>query len=161
MYGYSYMHIYSTRTRMHSGTGSFTSCAGPAGVSDQTEFLISRSHAPSARARRVFNVVLDSGHFRAGRSYRVERRRVLGHELLYCVNGSGYVASNRGRFRVEPCHLAWLSGFSAQWADENTPTSSSSRDFKRHTGSCPSEYRRERSSTANGKSVSYTFAQGS
>ena len=87
----------------------------------QTEFLISRSHAPSARARRVFNVVLDSGHFRASRGYRVERRRVPGHELLYCVNGSGYVASARRRFRVEPSHLAWLSGFSAQWADESMP----------------------------------------
>ncbi len=115
------MNIYSLTTQMHSGAGSFMSCAAPAGVSDQTEFLISRSHSPSARARRVFNVVLDSGHFRAGRSYRVERRRVPGHELLYCVNGSGYVASDRGRFRVEPFHLAWLSGFSAQWADEDTP----------------------------------------
>ena len=95
--------------------------AAPAGVPDQTEFLISRSHAPSARARRVFNVVLHFGHFRASRSYRVERRRVAGHELLYCVNGSGYVASDRRRFRVEPFHLAWLSGYSAQWADENMP----------------------------------------
>ena len=115
------MNIYSLTTQMHSGAGSSMSCAAPAGVSDQTEFLISRSHSPSARARRVFNVVLDSGHFRAGRSYRVERRRVPGHELLYCVNGSGYVASDRGLFRVEPFHLAWLSGFSAQWADEDTP----------------------------------------
>ena len=119
--------------RVHSGTGLFMSCAAPAEASDQTEFLISRSHAPSARARRVFNVVLDSGHFRAGRGYRVERRRVPGHELLYCVNGSGYVASDKGRFRVEPFHLVWLSGFSAQWADENTPWRSSgcaSRDIR-------------------------------
>ena len=121
MYGYSHHEYLFHRTQMHSGAGSFMSCAAPAGVSDQTEFLISRSHSPSARARRVFNVVLDSGHFRAGRSYRVERRRVPGHELLYCVNGSGYVASEKGRFRVEPFHLVWLSGFSAQWADEITP----------------------------------------
>ena len=95
--------------------------ASPAGIPHQTEFLVSRSHAPSVRARRVFNVVLDSGHFRANPGYRVERRRVSGHELLFCVNGGGYVASDRGRFRLEPFHLAWLSGFSAQWADENTP----------------------------------------
>ena len=95
--------------------------AAPAGVPDQTEFLISRSHAPSARAGRVFNVVLDFGHFRASSGYRVERRRVPGHELLYCVSGSGFVASDKRRFRVEPCNLAWLSGFSAQWADENIP----------------------------------------
>jgi AraC-like DNA-binding protein len=95
--------------------------AVPAGVPDQTEFLISRAHVPSARARRVFNVVLHFGHFRASRSYRIERRRVAGHELLYCVNGSGYVASDRRRFRVEPSHLAWLSGYSAQWADEDMP----------------------------------------
>ena len=36
-----------------------------------------------------------------------------------------------------------------------------SRDFKRHTGYCPSEYRRERSSAANGKVCSYAFAEGS
>jgi hypothetical protein len=70
MYGYSYMNSYAHRTQRHSEAGSFMSCAASAGVSDQTEFLISRSHSPSARARRVFNVVLDSGHFRAGRSYR-------------------------------------------------------------------------------------------
>ena len=34
-----------------------------------------------------------------------------------------------------------------------------SRDFKRHTGSCPSEYRKERSSNANGKSDSYPLAE--
>lgn len=93
----------------------------PAGSPAQTEFLISRSHAPSAKARRVFNVVLDAGHFRANPGYRVERRRVCGHELLFCVSGRGYVASDSGRFRVEPFHLAWLSGFSARWADEHTP----------------------------------------
>jgi hypothetical protein len=54
-------------------------------------------------------------------SSRVEWRRVHGHELLYCVNGSGYVASDRGRFRVEPSHLAGLSGFGARWAGGNTP----------------------------------------
>jgi transcriptional regulator GlxA family with amidase domain len=34
-----------------------------------------------------------------------------------------------------------------------------SRDFKRHTGSCPSEYRRERASTGNGKGKSHALAE--
>jgi AraC-like DNA-binding protein len=33
-----------------------------------------------------------------------------------------------------------------------------SRDFKRHTGSCPSEYRKERSSTTTGQSRNYALA---
>lgn len=88
------------------------------GVSGRTQLLISRSHVPSATARRVFNVVFRSGHFRASRSHRVERRGAPGHEFFYCLSGSGYVLSERKRFRVDPFHLAWLSGLSAHWADQ-------------------------------------------
>ena len=48
-------------------------------------------------------------------------RRVSGHELLYCVSGSGYVVSGGDDFALEPFQLAWLSGFSAHGPDENTP----------------------------------------
>ena len=60
---------------------------------DEAESLVTRSHEPTATARHVFNVVLNSGHFRVSRKHRVDERRVSGHELLYCVNGSGYVVS--------------------------------------------------------------------
>jgi AraC-like DNA-binding protein len=115
------MHIYSSATETMCMTRSFVNDATSAGDANEAGHLVTWSHAPSARARRVFNVVLDFGHFRASSGYRVERRRVPGHELLYCVSGSGFVASDKRRFRVKPCDLAWLSGFNAQWADENMP----------------------------------------
>jgi AraC-like DNA-binding protein len=121
LHHYTYMNIYSTGPRSFRIGRALSSEEMRAGVPDQTEHLVSRSHQPSATARQVFNVVLNSGHFRASRSYRVDGWRVSGHELIYCVKGSGYVVSGLRRFRVEPAHLAWLSGFSAQWADENTP----------------------------------------
>jgi AraC-like DNA-binding protein len=89
----------------------------------ETEVLLSCSHIPATAARRIFNVVLRSGHFRASRGHRMERRRLTGHEFLYCVEGSGYVLSGGRRFRVEPSHVAWLSGYGpcAHCADETLP----------------------------------------
>jgi AraC-like DNA-binding protein len=108
------MNIYSFRTEMMPGTRSFASEATSVGFADETDYLVARSHEPLATSRQVFNVVLNSGHLRAGRNYRVDGRGVSGHELLYCVAGAGYVESGRRRFRLEPFQLAWLSGFSAQ-----------------------------------------------
>ena len=69
---------------------------------ERTPLLRSRTQVPSATARRVFNVVLRSGHFRVPRSHRVERQILPGHELLYCVSGTGYVLSESRPFRVDP-----------------------------------------------------------
>lgn len=85
---------------------------------DRTRTLISRSHFPSSTARRVFNVVLCSGHFRSEGGERLERPMTPGHEFLYCLSGSGYVLSERKQFRLNPFELAWLSGPSAHWADQ-------------------------------------------
>jgi AraC family transcriptional regulator of arabinose operon len=78
---------------------------------------MSRSHVPSATARQVFNVVLRSGHFRFQPGAELDRRAPGSHEFFYCLNGSGYVLSERKQFRVNPFDLAWLSGPRAHWAD--------------------------------------------
>ncbi|MGA7882585.1 MAG: AraC family transcriptional regulator [Terrimicrobiaceae bacterium] len=106
---------------MPSETRSFAGGMASVAASDEAESLVTRSHEPTATARHVFNVVLNSGHFRVSRNHQVDERRVSGHQLLYCVNGSGYVVSGGRRFRLEPFQFAWLSGFSAHGANENAP----------------------------------------
>jgi AraC-like DNA-binding protein len=72
--------------------------------------LATCSHSPSGVARRVFNVVLQSGHFRAQPGCRLERRDLPGHQLLYLLEGSGYVLCNGTRFRMQRSDVVWLSG---------------------------------------------------
>jgi AraC-like DNA-binding protein len=115
------MNIYSIGANETCGAPAFEGAMAPARVVDEKEYSVIRSHAPSATARQVFNVVLNSGHFRASPNYREDGRRISGHELLYCVSGSGYVVSGRRHFRLRPYQLAWLSGFSDRWAGERTP----------------------------------------
>ena len=106
------MYIYSERNELVSGN------AARAEASDRMRVNICRSHVPSATARRVFNVVLRSGHFWSQPGERLERGVTGGHEFFYCLNGSGYVFSERKQFRVNSFDLAWLSGPSAHWADQ-------------------------------------------
>jgi AraC-like DNA-binding protein len=109
------MYIYSPRTEFmpknaplaRNGTAKW----------ERTQILSSRSHVPSATARRLFNVVLGSGHF-LSRGGEREPRGTTGHEFIYCLRGSGYVLSGSKQFRVDPSELAWLSGPSAHWANE-------------------------------------------
>jgi AraC-like DNA-binding protein len=92
-----------------------------AGAVPARRLAISSVQFSSGTARRIFNVVLRSGHFRVDGSDRIERRGVSEHELLYCLSGSGDVFSGKKRFRVEPFHLAWLSGFGAHWEERGLP----------------------------------------
>jgi AraC-like DNA-binding protein len=110
------MYIYSDRPETVKGGEAMR--RNGTEVPDRTRTLISRSHFPSSTARRVFNVVLCSGHFRAEGGERLERPVTPGHEFLYCLRGSGYVLSERKQFRVNPFELAWLSGPSDHWADQ-------------------------------------------
>ncbi len=114
------MNIYSAKTTTCFPTPA---AADPmsTGLEEEPEILASYGHHPSAMARRLFNVVLCSGHFRAWPGYRFERRRMCGHELLFCVGGSGHVLSERGRLRLESFELAWLPEASTCWAREGAP----------------------------------------
>src|SRR5262245_43659474 len=109
------MNIYSPQQEVPPRNATVRSDGAPA--SDRTQMLISRSHVPSATARRVFNVVLCSGHFRRVGD-QARERRVTGHEFFYCLRGSGVVLSEGKPFRVDASDFAWLSGLSAHWADQ-------------------------------------------
>ena len=110
---YSMMNIYSDVMEMdRKGPGLRTNGVEAA---EQLPLFTSCSHAPSPTARRVFNVVLHSGHFQSQPGEPLERRAAWGHEFFYCLNGSGYVFSESKQFRVNPFDLAWLSGLSGHW----------------------------------------------
>jgi AraC-like DNA-binding protein len=113
---YSYMNIYSERTDLLKRINDWR----PVRSAHAVEVLVSYSHTPSAVARRVFNVVLQSGHFRASRGCRMERCQALEHELLYCVNGRGSVFLPGRQFRVRPSNVVWLSG-NSYWTAETEP----------------------------------------
>ena len=76
----------------------------------ETEFLVSCYHTPSETVRRIFNVVLRAGHLRAAPDYRIERRHLPGHDLLFCLRGSGFILSADRRYQVREDELAWISG---------------------------------------------------
>jgi AraC-like DNA-binding protein len=111
------MYIYSQRLRIKVSAEKKTA----AGAIPTTRLAISSVRSSLGTARRIFNVVLRSGHFRADGGHRIERRGVSEHELLYCLSGSGDVFSGKKRFRIEPFHLAWLSGFGAHWEERGLP----------------------------------------
>ena len=87
-------------------------------ATDRPSIFTSRLHVPSLMARRVFNVVLRSGHFWSRAGERVDRRVTAGHEFFYCLSGSGYVLSETKQFQVNASELVWLSGLSAYWANQ-------------------------------------------
>jgi AraC-like DNA-binding protein len=109
------MNIYSPRTKLTLEN----TVLGRNGADRprQTRIPVSRSHLPSATARRIFNVVLRSGHFLFQGGER-EWRVTPGHEFFYCLRGRGCVLSEKRLFRVDPFELAWLSGPTAYWADQ-------------------------------------------
>ena len=89
----------------------------------ETEFLVSCYHTPSEAVRRIFNVVLRAGHLRAAPDYRIERRHLPGHDLLFCLRGSGFILSADRRYQVREDELAWISGYHphAHWAYPEDP----------------------------------------
>ena len=90
---------------------------------NRTEFIASYYHTPSEMARRLFYIVVRSGHLRAAPDYHVERDHLPGHDLLLCLSGRGFVISRNRRFRVSKGELAWISGYQphAHWADPRSP----------------------------------------
>jgi AraC family transcriptional regulator, arabinose operon regulatory protein len=89
----------------------------------KTEFLVSCYHTPSEAVRRIFNVVLRAGHLRAAPDYRIERRHLPGHDLLFCLSRTGFILSANRRYQVREDELAWISGYHphAHWAKPEDP----------------------------------------
>lgn len=74
-------------------------------------------------AKDIFVVVLRAGHLQAAPDYRIERRVCAGHDLLLCIQGSGWISIKGRAFRVAPRQLAWLDGHHphAHWAEPRHP----------------------------------------
>lgn len=62
--------------------------------------------------------ILRAGHIQAGEHFHVQRQAVVGHELIYCLNGSGFIRLEEKRYEVKTGCLAWLP---VRWPHEHFP----------------------------------------
>lgn len=62
--------------------------------------------------------ILRAGHIQAGEHFHVQRQSVVGHELIYCLNGSGFIRLEEKRYEVKTGCLAWLP---VRWHHEHFP----------------------------------------
>lgn len=62
--------------------------------------------------------ILRAGHIRAGEQFHVRRQSVVGHELIFCLNGSGFIRVENRLYEVKKGCLAWLP---VRWPHEHFP----------------------------------------
>ena len=89
----------------------------------QTQFLQSYFNTPDDFVKETFVHVLRAGHVKASPGYRVDRRFCMGHDLIYCTSGKGYVRLNGKEHTIEKSELLWIDGRNphAHWADSSDP----------------------------------------
>jgi AraC-like DNA-binding protein len=88
-----------------------------------TKHILSLFHTPSPAAREIFYCVVRAGWVHTAPDYRIERNCCSGHELLYCLNGAGFVRSHGRTHAVEKGCMAWIDGYHrhAHWAHQGRP----------------------------------------
>lgn len=52
--------------------------------------------------------ILRAGHIRSAASFHIRRQSVAGHELIFCLNGSGFIRLENQLHQVTKGNLAWL-----------------------------------------------------
>lgn len=62
--------------------------------------------------------ILRAGHIRAADNFHVSRQSVVGHELIFCLNGSGFIRLENTLHEVKKGNLAWLP---VRWPHEHFP----------------------------------------
>lgn len=62
--------------------------------------------------------ILRAGHIRAADNFHVRRQSVAGHELIFCLNGSGFIRLENNLHEVKKGNLAWLP---VRWPHEHFP----------------------------------------
>ncbi|HKM98661.1 MAG TPA: AraC family transcriptional regulator [Buttiauxella sp.] len=62
--------------------------------------------------------VLRAGHIRTANNFHVHRQSVVGHELIFCLNGSGFIRLDNKVHEVKTGTLAWLP---VRWPHEHFP----------------------------------------
>jgi AraC family transcriptional regulator, arabinose operon regulatory protein len=75
----------------------------------ETEFLTNLYATPADWQRDLFHSVVRGGHLRAGYEHRIQRETYPGHELIYCLNGRGWVQVNGKRHSVGAKALVWIN----------------------------------------------------
>ncbi|MCW8113863.1 AraC family transcriptional regulator [Yersinia intermedia] len=63
--------------------------------------------------------VLRAGHVQTGAGFHIRRHSVVGHELLFCLKGSGWIKLEDRLHQVTEGQLAWLP---VRWPHEHYPT---------------------------------------
>ena len=92
-------------------------------MSDGTQFLISLFHTPSPAAQEIFHQVVRAGWLKAAPDYRIERQSCPGHDLLFCLEGAGFVMVRGQTHPVTVGQAVWINGYHphAHWADQTHP----------------------------------------
>lgn len=88
-----------------------------------TEYVSSLFHTPGQFAQSAFIHVLRAGHLKAGAHYIVDRRFCAGHDLIYCVTGSGHVRVEGKDHVIQSSELLWIDGRlpHVHWAEPEMP----------------------------------------
>ena len=92
-------------------------------MSDGTQFLISLFHTPSPAVREIFHQVVRAGWLKAAPDYRVERQSCPGQDLLFCLEGGGFVMIRGQTHPVTAGQAVWIDGYHphAHWPDSTHP----------------------------------------
>ena len=92
-------------------------------MSDTTQFLISLFHTPSPAAQEIFHQVVRAGWLKAAPDYRIERKSSPGHDLLFCLEGIGFVMIRGQMHSVTAGQAVWINGYHAHahWPDPTHP----------------------------------------
>lgn len=62
--------------------------------------------------------ILRAGHIQAGKNFHIQRQSVVGHELIYCLKGSGFIRLEDKVWKVTTGDLVWLP---VRWPHEHYP----------------------------------------
>lgn len=62
--------------------------------------------------------ILRAGHIDTAADFRVHRQSVVGHELIFCLRGAGFIRIEDRLYPVSQGHLAWLP---VRWPHEHFP----------------------------------------
>ena len=88
-----------------------------------TRFYISLFHIPTPDARAIFHQIIRAGWLKASNDYRIDRKSCPGDDLLFCLDGTGYVKVHGKTFSITPGQVVWIDGSHphAHWADKRHP----------------------------------------
>lgn len=91
------------------------------GKTPRTKFLSNWYRESEEFSTLVNYRILRAGHIQTSPDYHVHRHSVAGHELIFCLEGSGQIKIEEKRYDVRKGQLVWLP---VQWPHEHIPDKS-------------------------------------